>query len=360
MEYVEDTIKNVQERNCGIAARVCCDYRNLWCRQTDGGAMSGTDVKVPLWKIIVAFGAVYIIWGSTYLVIRLAIDTMPPLLMAGTRFAIAGIILYFIMRWRNEQLPTPKQILNTAITGGLLLLCGNGGVTWAEQFIPTGIAALLNAMIPCWILLFGMFGRNGRKPDIKDILALLLGVIGIVVLVRPTSLPGEMSGIGIIAMSVVLFGSICWSVGSVFARSADMPASPFMTTAMQMLFGGIFLLIAGVLKGEGAITMDAISLQSGLALVYLTIFGSVFAFSAYVWLLRTVQPSRAASYAYVNPLIAVLLGWLFGSEKLTASVLVAAGLIVGAVILVTIPTATIRSGMARIGRIFQRRHSEVL
>lgn len=322
--------------------------------------MSSTEAKVPVWKIAVAFSMVYVIWGSTYLVIRFAIDTMPPLLMAGVRFGIAGIILFLIMRWRGERLPTPKQVLHTAITGGLLLLCGNGGVTWAEQFIPTGIAALLNAMIPCWMLLFGMVGRSGRKPEIKDIVALLLGIVGIITLVQPTSVSGEMSGMGLIAMAVVLFGSICWAVGSIFARNVDMPSSPFMTTAIQMIFGGIFLLLAGMIKGEGISNIEAISLQSGLSLGYLIIFGSVIAFSAYVWLLRTVQPSRAASYAYVNPLIAVLLGWLFGSEELTVSVLIAAGLIVGAVILVTVPTATIRAGAAKVSRLFHGRHSEIL
>lgn len=322
--------------------------------------MSGIEEKAPVWKIALAFGAVYLIWGSTYLIIRFAIDTMPPLLMAGMRFGVAGIILYLIMHWRGERLPSPRQLRNTAITGSLLLLCGNGGVTWAEQFIPSGIAALLNAMIPCWMLLFGMAGRTGRKPEVKDTIALLFGVAGIIILVQPASLLSGIGTMSMVAMGVVLFGSMCWAVGSLFARRADMPTSPFMATAMQMIFGGIFLTIAGLLKGEGTVNIEAISLQSGLALVYLTIFGSVVAFSAYVWLLRTVHPSRAASYAYVNPLIAVLLGWLFGSEELTPSVLLAAGLIIGAVILVSVPTTTIRRLIVKISRIFHGGRSEVL
>lgn len=293
--------------------------------------------KAPVWKVMAALGALYLIWGSTYLVIRFAIETLPPLLMAGMRFGTAGIVLYITMRRHGEPLPTTAQMLNCAVTGGLLLLCGNGGVTWAEQYIPSGIAALLNALIPCWMLLFGMAGRNGRRPQTKDVLALLLGVAGVIVLARPVSLADGIDTAGMIGMAVVLFGSMCWAAGSLFARQADMPSSPFMSTAMQMMFGGAFLSLAGTLAGEGAVEPETVSLVSVLSLAYLIIFGSIVAFSAYVWLLRVVPPSRAASYAYVNPLIAVLLGWLVGNEEITLQVLIAAGLIVGAVILVTIP-----------------------
>ncbi len=287
--------------------------------------------------IIAAFAAIYVIWGSTYLVIRFAIETMPPFLMAGLRFGTAGVVLFVFLKLRGLPLPSPRQMANSAVTGALFLLAGNGGVSWAEQYIPSGIVALMSATIPCWIVLFSVL-TGDKKPGIREILALIIGATGVVLL---TQSGGHTTVVGTSVPSwvfvILLIGNCSWAIGTVFARRANMPESPFMATAFQMMFGGVFLFLAGLLAGElHTFQPELISLRSGLALAYLIVFGSIIAFSAYVWLLRVVQPSRVASYAYVNPLIAVLLGWLFGNESLSSGTFLAASLVVMAVFLITV------------------------
>ncbi len=286
--------------------------------------------------IIAAFAAIYVIWGSTYLVIRFAIETLPPLLMAGIRFGTAGLLLFGFLKIRGLPLPTLRQIGNSAITGGLLLLAGNGIVSWAEQFIQSGVVALMSATIPCWMVLFSAIAGE-KKPGVRELFALVIGATGVVLLTQSGGGATPVHGAPPWIFILLLIGNCSWAIGSVFARRANMPKSPFMATAFQMMFGGLFLFLAGLLNGEYAhFHPELISLRSGLALGYLIVFGSITAFSAYVWLLRVVQPSRVASYAYVNPLIAVLLGWLFGNETLNAGTGIAAVLVVVAVFLITI------------------------
>lgn len=302
--------------------------------------------RATLWAIVAAFAAVYLIWGSTYLVIRFAIETIPPLLMAGVRFGTAGVVLYIAMRRQGEPLPTGRQMANAAIVGGLLLMMGNGGVSWAEQYIPSGVAALITAMIPCWMVVFAALAGE-KRPGMMDIAALVSGAAGVALLAYSGEDTPEIAASW--AVGVVLVGSCCWAFGSMYARGADMPASPLMSTALQMMFGGAMLSAAGSLSGEAsAFRPEHVSLSSLLALLYLIVFGSLVAFSAYVWLLRVVPPSRVASYAYVNPLIAVLLGWALGDEPLDAKVGLAAALVVIAVVLITTTPALWRAAGRRV------------
>lgn len=283
--------------------------------------------------MVAAFAAVYLIWGSTYLAIRYAIETLPPFGMAGVRFVIAGALLYGWLRLRGVAAPTRPQWRTAAIIGALLLLGGNGAVVWAEQRIPSGVAALLVAGVPIWMVVLEWLRPGGTRPGRWVVGGLVLGSAGLVLLVGP----GEVLGGGHIdplgALAVV-GGSFAWAVGSVYSRSAQLPDSPLLATGMEMLTGGAFLLLAGVATGE-TVDFGAVSTRSLLALLYLIGFGSLVAFTAYIWLLRATTPAKASTYAYVNPVVAVGLGWALAGEPLTARIAVAAAIIVGAVALIT-------------------------
>ncbi len=288
----------------------------------------------PRLQIASAFAAVYIIWGSTYLGIRFAVETIPPFLMAGGRFIVSGIILYVWTRARGAGKPTFPQWKSATIIGGLLLLAGNGVVAWAEQWIPSGITALIIASSPISFVLIDAFQR--KTPPTMDVISgLVLGTIGIFLLIDPTRLiagdelylPG--------AFAIVL-ATVAWAYGSLYSRKADLPSSPLLATAMEMLAGGALLTLTGLLLGETArLDLAAISSQSLIAFAYLIVFGSLIAFTSYVWLLRVASPAMVSTYAYVNPVIAVFLGWLIGNEAMNGRILVAALIIVGAVAIIT-------------------------
>jgi drug/metabolite transporter (DMT)-like permease len=289
----------------------------------------------PRARLWAAFTAIYLIWGSTYLAIRFAIETMPPFLMAGTRFLIAGSILYGWMLWRRIPRPTLIQWRSAAIVGGLLMLGGNGAVVWAEQRVPSSLTALMVATVPIWMGLINWAWFGGPRPSRRMAAGLALGFAGIVVLIGP----GEMAGggrIDLLGAAALLFSSVSWAFGSLYSRHAPLPTVPLLSTAMQMLGGGTLMLIAGTLMGEWArFDPSAITLRSLLAYGYLIVFGSLIAFSAYVWLLRVAMPARVATYAYVNPVIAVLLGWALAGEPLTLRTGLAALVIVAAVVIVS-------------------------
>lgn len=291
--------------------------------------------SAPRWKIIAAFAAVYIIWGSTYLGIRFAIETLPPFLMAGTRFLIAGTILYTWRRLSGSVGPVRVHWRSAAIIGGLMLLGGNGGVTWGEQTVPSGLAALLVATVPIWIATLDALRPGGTRPSGMVIGGLLLGFLGIVLLVGPESLAGN-GTLHLAGVLVILAGSLLWAIGSLYSKEAPLPEDPLLGIGMEMLMGGAWLWLAGTLTGEWSqLNPGAVSLRSGAALGYLTLAGSLVGFSAYVWLLRVVPPARAATYAYVNPVVAVVLGWALAGESLTPMTLVAAGVIILGVIITT-------------------------
>ena len=285
-------------------------------------------------KLILAFAAIYLIWGSTYLAIRLAIDTLPPFLMAGVRFIIAGTALYGLARWRGAPRPVRANWLAAAVVGGLLLLGGNGGVVWAEQRVPSGLTAVLIATVPLWIAVLQWL-RGGPRPSARTAVGLAMGLVGIGLLVGPGELAGG-KGVDLVGATVLLLAALSWAVGSLYSRRGRLPSAPLLATAMEMLAGGLLLLLTGLVTGQAAdLHWSRISVQSVLALSYLIVFGSLVAFTAYTWLLRVTLPAHAATYAYVNPVVAVVLGWALGGEPLTARTLLAAAVIVGAVVIIT-------------------------
>jgi drug/metabolite transporter (DMT)-like permease len=297
--------------------------------------VNGADTP-PLRLVIAAFAAVYIVWGSTYLAIRFAIETLPPLLMAGVRFVVAGSFLYGWARWRGAGKPQLVHWRSAAIVGALLLLGGNGAVTWAEQFIPSGIAALLIAVVPCWMVLIDWVRPGGPPPTAQIAAGLVLGLVGVGLLIGPESLMGG-DRINVTGAAVVLGGSMSWAAGSILSRHVQVPSRPLLATGIQMLCGGALLILAGLLSGEAAkIDASAISAKSVLALIYLILIGAIVGYSAYIWLLRVSTPARASTYAYVNPVVAVLLGWLFAGETVSPRVIAAAAVIVAGVALITL------------------------
>ena len=292
---------------------------------------------VPRFALVTAFAIVYVVWGSTYLAIRFAIETLPPFLMASARFLTAGTVLYAWARLAGgAERPARAQWKAAAIVGGLLLLGGNGLVVWSELRIPSGVAALLGGTTPVWMVLFDSLRRGGVRPALQVIAGVALGLAGLAWLIGPSSLAGG-ERIDLIGAGAVVISSITWAAGSIYQRHAPMPASPWLSTAMQMLAGGAALLIVGVALGElPQVNVAFFSLRSVLAFLYLVVFGSIMAFSAYVWLLRVSTPSRVSTHTYVNPVVAVLLGWALAGEPLTPRMIVAAAVIVGGVALITL------------------------
>src|SRR5262245_37237497 len=300
--------------------------------------------RPPRLNLVAAFLAVYIIWGSTYLAIRFAVETMPPFLMAGARFFIAGTLLYIWARLRGAARPNAINWRSAAVVGGLLLLGGNGMVSWAEQSVPSSLAALLISTVPLWMAIIGWLRPGGVRPSLPVVCGLLLGFAGVALLFGPGTLVGSAAGAGasLIGVVVILLASWSWASGSLYSRTAPLPASAPLSNGMEMLAGGALLLILGLATGEaGQLQLAEISLRSALALLFLVVFGSIVAFSAYIWLLKTTTPARVGTYAYVNPIVAVLLGVAFNGERLTPLTLVAAGVIVvGVVVITTFRTRT--------------------
>ncbi|TNF72768.1 MAG: drug/metabolite exporter YedA [Acidobacteria bacterium] len=284
--------------------------------------------------LIAAFAAVYIIWGSTYLAIRFAIETLPPFLMAGVRFLIAGGLLYLWVRWRGTARPERRHWVGATVVGGLLLLGGNGGVVWAEQTVPSGLAALMVATVPLWMVLIDWWRPGGTQPARIVLLGVVIGLVGMVLLVDlEETRSGTVHGLGAL---VLILASLSWATGSLYSRRANLPRSPFLATAMEMVMGGALLTTAGLATGElGSFDPARVSGRSVAAVIYLIVFGSIIAFTAYIWLLRVVAPAKAGTYAYVNPVVAVALGWALAGEEVTWRTVIAATIIILAVVLIT-------------------------
>jgi drug/metabolite transporter (DMT)-like permease len=289
-------------------------------------------------RTLAAFAAIYLIWGSTYLGIRFAIETIPPFLMGGVRFMIAGAVLYIGMRLRGEPRPTLANWRSAAIIGGFLILGGNGAVVWAEQFVPSGMAALLVAVLPFWIVVIEWLGPAHTRPSPGVSVGLMVGIAGIVVLVGPAALdPAGASQSGVLKGSVALMlASLSWALGTIYSPHAALPRSAFVATGMEMLSGGALLFIVSVVAGEPMhFDLANVSARSIAGFIYLTTFGSLIAFTAYIWLIQHQPASRVSTYAYVNPVVAVFLGWALAGEPLTLRTIVAAAIIIGAVALIT-------------------------
>ena len=286
-------------------------------------------------KLLLAFAAVYLIWGSTYLAIRFAIETVPPFLVGGFRFIIAGSLMYAFLRMRGVARPTGTHWRSAFIIGPLLLTGGNGGIVWSEQFVPSGVVALMVACVPLWMLLLAWL-RGGSPPSAREWFGVAMGLIGVSMLV---SLGGVQAAgsVSLLAALVMLCSTLSWSVGSMFAREAPLPSSPLLASAMEMLIGGAGMLLIALLRGEFTqLASSSVSMRSALSIVYLAGFGSIIAFSAYKWLLSRVSPALVGTYAFVNPVVAVALGWAFASEALTSRTLLAMAVIVGAVVMISL------------------------
>jgi drug/metabolite transporter (DMT)-like permease len=284
---------------------------------------------------VLAFAAIYVVWGSTYLAIRFGVESIPPFFMASARFLVAGVLLFAWRRWvAGDPIPPWPQWRSALIIGGLLLLVGNGGVTWAEQTVPSGVTALLIATVPLWFVLHQWAWMKGGFPSRATLAGLVLGFAGVSLLLGPESLTGA-GGIDLAGVGALMISTIAWSGGSLYSTRAPLPASPLMSTALQMLCGGALLLLFSGISGELALLdPGSFTPKSVASVVYLMVFGSLIAFSAYVWLLTVVPASRVATYAYVNPVIAVLLGWALAGEDLSARGLAGAAVIVLSVLLV--------------------------
>ncbi|MBA2476492.1 MAG: EamA family transporter, partial [Actinobacteria bacterium] len=283
--------------------------------------------------IAAALAVVYVVWGSTYLGIAVALETLPPLLMAGVRFLVAGVLLYTVASRFGDRVgdrPGGRQWLAALLTGGPLFLLGNGGVVWAQQTVPSGIAALLVATVPLWIALLDRV-LFGSRLSWRAVAGLVLGFGGVALFV----VPGGSGRVDPTGALILVGASLAWAVGSLLSRTAALPKRLLVTAAMQMIAGGTLLLLVGLVTGEvGSVRLETLSARSVLALAYLILFGSLVAFSSYAWLLRAARTSLAATYAYVNPVVAVALGWALLGEGITPRTLAGGAVILVAVVLI--------------------------
>ncbi len=305
----------------------------------------------PKARLLLAFAALYIIWGSTYLGIRIAIETIPPFTMAAARFLFAGIILYAWGRRRGAPRPTAAQWRSAAGIGVLLLLVGNGGVVWAETRVPSGLAALMVGAEPLWAVVLDWLRPGGRRPSLGVAVGLVAGFAGVALLIAP----GDMGGraVDTVGAAVLVVAGVGWAMGSIYSRHADTPKNPLLATGINMIAGSVALGIGALVNGEaGALHPAAVSLRSLLALAYLIVFGAVVGFTAYIWLLRNTTLAKASTYAYVNPVVAVILGWLILGEPITARTMVAAAVIIAGVIMIsTLPLLEQR----KVGKVWEER-----
>jgi len=290
-------------------------------------------------SFILAFAAIYLIWGSTYLGIRVAVETLPPFLMAGMRFAIAGVLLFTFLRLRGAAWPTAVQWRDQTIVGIFLLLGGNAVVSWSEQRTPSGITALILGASPLIVVIFDWIRPGGIRPTLGLVAGVIVGIGGIALLVGPGAIPAgsRPPTRDIIAL---LFASVSWWVGSFYSKHSKTRTPLMMASAMQMLTGSVGMLLTGCILGEErAFALASVSTVSWVAFTYLVIVGSLVAFPVYVWLLEHSTPAKVSTYAYVNPVVAIFLGWAILGEPLNARILLAAAVIIGAVAIITIAKA---------------------
>ena len=293
--------------------------------------------------VVAAFAAVYVVWGSTYLAIRYAVETIPPFLMVGARFLVSGAILYVWARWRGARRPPAAEWRDAAIAGVLMLCFGNGAVSWSEQRVPSGLAALLVAVVPLWVVIIDWLRPHGSRPRARVVLGVALGLAGLLLLVGPGTLLGHGS-IDTTAVVVLMAGSLFWAAGSVYNRYGRRPASSAMSTGLQMLSGSAALILLGISRGElRDLRVHDISAASWTGWIYLVTFGSLIGFTAYIYLLQAVTPAKASTYAYVNPVVAVFLGWAIAGERVSGRTIGAACVILAGVALITLAQTSNRA-----------------
>src|SRR4051794_1103380 len=289
-------------------------------------------------SLILAFASIYLIWGSTYLGIRYAVETIPPLLMMAIRHSVAGVVVYGWARSRGAEAPTGKQWVYAAIAGTILFLGGHGTLAWAEQKVPSGLAALLCATLPLWTVLIAWISRSERQLGAKVWAGLMLGFAGVAILIGPDALR-QHGSFDMLATITVMFGSLSWAVGTAYSHGVKLPSSTVLSAAMQMIAGGASLYMASLFSGEMAhVHPSSFTLRSIAALAYLIVFGSIIAFTVFTWLVSVCRPSSVSTYAYVNPLVAVFLGWALAGEAIGVHTIVATVIILAGVALVSTRT----------------------
>ena len=306
-------------------------------RRADEAVAAQVVASSARWLVLSAFAIVYLVWGSTYLAIRFALETLPPFSMAAARFLVAGGAMYVFARVvGGAAAPTRAEWKTTAIVGVLLLVFGNGLVVWSELRVPSGMAALVVGVVPCCTVLVDWLRPHGTRPGGRVVMGLVLGLAGLFVLIGPDLIMGG-GRADYVGVAALIIASFTWSLGSVYSRHAPMPRSPVLATAMEMLAASVGLAILALLHGDFTTHAGAtISWVSIAGWLYLVVFGSIVAFTAYVWLLQVSTPARVSTYAYVNPVVAVLLGFAIADEPLTTRMLVAAAVIVSGVVLITL------------------------
>jgi drug/metabolite transporter (DMT)-like permease len=292
--------------------------------------------REPRSRLLAAFAAVYIVWGSTYLAIRYGVETIPPFLMGGSRFLVSGAILVAWARLRGERKASPRAWRDATIAGVLMLCGGNGAVAWAEQRVASSIAALLVAVVPLWMVLIDWLRPHGTRPRLSAIAGIVVGLGGLYLLVGSDAVSGG-GGAEPVGSIVLILGSLAWAAGSIYSRYGAHPQSAALTTGMQMLGGSVGLMLLSLVSGEiHEFRPSAVSNASAVGWLYLVTFGSLVGFTAYIYLLRVTTPAKAATYAYVNPLVAVFLGWAIAGEPITMRTLIAAAVILAGVAMITL------------------------
>ena len=293
--------------------------------------MSASSTPAPARALVIAaFATIYLVWGSTYLGIAIAIETLPPLLMAGVRFLVAGIVLYSAARLTGAARPEPRMWRSALMLGALFLLLGNGGVVWAEQRVASGLAAVLVATMPLWTVVIERM-RGAPTPPPATIVGLLAGLAGVALLLAPGG-----GRVDVLGAAVLTLASISWAYASIISKRQPLPKSGALSSGMQMLAGGACLTLVGLFSGEASQLATMVpSTRSLLALLYLIVFGSLLGFTAFTWLLQVSTPGRVATYAYVNPVVAVALGWAVAGEPFGPRHLAASAVIIGGVALIT-------------------------
>jgi len=328
-----NTLNHVTEFASGFANRYNAiiflefkpDGDKMTKKETDNAV---NTLSIP---VIAALLSVYFFWGTTYIAIKFAIETLPSYTMLGIRFGFAGLIMYVFLRLKNVPTPTKEQWKSAAVIGGILLCLANGSVGLAQTTVPSNITASIIAAVPLWMAFFQCTIFRQSSPKIWTIFGLILGFIGVAILVNSS---GSKEGGGALwGYLLLIFATAAWAFGSLISRTLDVPKSPFMAISAQMLMGGLFCLIVGALRGEIAeISIAFLSARSIIAVLYLIVFGSIVAYSAYIWLLRNVSPTLVSTYAFVNPVVAIFMGWVLAGETLIAHEIIAVFVILVAVI----------------------------
>jgi drug/metabolite transporter (DMT)-like permease len=317
---------NLQEKFPSIAAEV-----------ENGTEKHGTRLpkdSSPTGILVLGFLTVYILWGGTFFAMRIGLESFPPLILAGMRHLSVGLALYPLLRWRTGIRPTAEHWRTAAITGVLLLCIGNGGVCWAEQTVPSGIAALLVATVTLWMVIVDWVRPGGHKPSGRILLGIVMGFVGMAILVGPARL-GSSGRIDPVGAAILIAASLAWACGSLYSKHGTLPSSPMLGVAMQGLCGGGALWVAALANGEIAeFHPMAVSMRSWLAVGYLCLFGSCIGFTAYLYILKKSSAARVGTYAFVNPIVALVIGRLLGGETLSQRTLLAAAVILTAVVLV--------------------------